>query len=75
MILIPNVTTVSRDDENVAVDDPQVGKSKSQTCRPFAMPRDKQDKQTSLTRDLRQQTVHPRLSESTLGRKDYDLGY
>ena len=40
--------------------------SKSQMCRPFAVLRDKQDQQTSLARDLRQQTVHPRLLESTL---------
>ena len=50
--------TVSKDDENVAVDDPQIGKSKSQMCRPFAVLRDTQGK-TSLARDLRQQTVHP----------------
>ena len=45
-----------------------------QMCRPFAVLRDKQDRETSLARDLRQQTVHPRLLESTLERKDYDLG-
>ena len=49
--------------------------SKSQMCRPFAVLRDKRDQQTSLARDLRQQTVHPRLLESTLERKDYDLGF
>ena len=65
--------TISTNDESAVVNDPQIGKSKSQMGRPFAVLRDKQDK-TSLARDLRQQTVHPRLLESTLERKDYDLG-